>query len=124
MNRNKVIEIDVNGIPVDFSLESGFNSDKPLYSLLRAGDDCLVDDDGITRKGVVLNIIRLSKGKTLFSVKLINNILKEWDLFEGEKVTPVDPVQCMLRLTAYEMILRKYEPKGQSINVSLWGTER
>lgn len=124
MNKSKVVEIDVNGIPVGLNMESGFSSDKPLYSLLRAGDNCLVDDGGITRKGVVQNIIRLSKGKTLFSVKLINNILKEWDLFEGEKVTPVDPVQCMLRLTAYEMILRKYEPKGQSTNVSLWGTER
>lgn len=97
---------------------------KPLYSLLRLGDECLVDDDGITRRGVVRNIIRLSKGKTLFSVELKNNPIKEWDLMDAEKVSPPDPVQCMLRLTAYEMVLRKYEPKGQSTNVSLWGTER
>lgn len=123
MNQN--VEMEVNGITVEFNMSSGFSAEgKPVYTLLRAGDDCLVEDGGIIRKGVVQNIIRLSSGKTLFSVKLINNILKEWDLFEGEKVSPPNPLQCMLRLTAFEMLLRQYEPKGQSTNVSLWGTER
>lgn len=122
---NRSIEIDVNGITVGFDMSTGVSYiNKPLYSLLRLGDECLVDDDGITRRGVVRNIIRLSKGKTLFSVELKNNPIKEWDLMDAEKVSPPDPVQCMLRLTAYEMVLRKYEPKGQSTNVSLWGTER
>lgn len=122
---NQKIKIEEYGIAVEFSMESGFGTEgKEVYTLLRKGDDCLVDDDGVIRKGVVNNIIRLSNGKTLFSVKLINNILKEWDLFYGEKVWPPDAIQCMLRLTAFEMLLRKYEPKGQSTNVSLYGYER
>lgn len=115
------IEIDVNGISIAFDMASGVQAEcPPLCTLLRKGDACEVDDGGIIRKGKVQNIISLSKGKKLFSVRLDNNPLKDWDLVEGEKVAPVDALQCRLRLTAFEMLLRKYEPTGQSTNVSLW----
>ena len=119
-----MIEVNVNGIPVNFNVDSGFSSEVKIHTLLREGDECEVDDDGIIRKGVVKNIVRLSNGKMLFSVDLLNSPIKDWGMFEGERVAPSDPVQCQLRLTAVDMIIRKYEPKGQSTNVSLWGTER
>ena len=115
------IEVNVNGIGVSVSEGSVFKTqDVLLHTLLRKGDDCEVNDDGVIYKGVVRNIIRLSKGKTLFSVELLNNPTNGWELFEDWQVTPVDPEQCALRLTAIDMLLRRYEPKGQSTNVSLW----
>ena len=92
----------------------------PLYKLLRVGDDCEVYDRGVTYNGVVRNIIRLSNGKTLFSVDLCNNPVKSWDLYIHDKVAPRDAVQRMLRMTTIDMLLKKYEPTGQSTNVSLW----
>ena len=92
----------------------------PLYKLLRIGDDCEVNDKGVIYNGVVRNIIHLSNGKTLFSVDLCNNPVKDGDLYYEEKIVPRDVEQKTLRMTALDILLRKYEPKGQSTNVSLW----
>lgn len=118
-------EMEVNGVKVGIDTEAQLQLlDKPVYTLLRVGDRCLVDDGGVVRKGIVKNIMRLSSGKTLFSVDMPDNVLDDWGLFEGDKVSPPDATQCLLRLTVFEMLLRKYEPKGQSTNVSLYGYER
>lgn len=93
---------------------------EPIYTLLRKGDTCVVDDFGVIRKGVVRNIIKLSKGKTLMSVQLTHSYTQECVIYNAECVSPADGMQCLLRLTSYEMILRRYEPKGQSTNVPLW----
>lgn len=94
--------------------------DKPLYTLLRKGDACIVDDFGVIRKGIVRNIINLSKGKTLISVELTHSYTQDSAVYNAECVSPADEMQCLLRLTSYDMILRRYEPKGQSTNVPLW----
>lgn len=115
------VEVDVNGIGVSFHLaESMIPRDEDLYKLLRVGDLCEVNDGGVMYKGVVTNIIRLSVGKTLFSVKLDFNPAMDACLFNSCQVRPADPVQCALRLTAMDMLLRRYEPKGKSTNVSIW----
>lgn len=114
------IEINVNGIGVSFdSPEEMATQDFRLHTLLRKDDVCEVNDRGVIFKGIVRNIIKLSNGKMLFSVELKNSPSKEWELFEDYQVTPVDALQCALRLTAVDMLLRKYEPKGMSTNVSL-----
>ena len=121
MKTKKNVELDVNGLIVSIEVSADMEEQqKPLYSLLRKGDYCLVTDNGIVRKGRIQNIIRLSNGKMLFSVDLLNHPLKDWDMYEGPMVAPEDPMQCMLRITAYEMLLRRYEPKGMSINIPLF----
>ena len=115
------VDIDVNGIEVEFLMNDIFKKqDEGLHTLLRRGDECEVNDGGVRFKGRVENIIRLSKGKWLFSVSLYNNMMKEAELYEDYQVTPVDPEQCALRITAMDMLLRKYEPKGMSTNVGIW----
>ena len=114
-------EIDVNGIIVTFDMAVDFDTDKmPLHTLLRKGDACEVNDGGVFFRGKVMNIIRLSIGKSLYSVELDNNPIRETVLFEDYQVAPLDPVQCALRLTALDVLLKKYEPKGMSTNVSIW----
>lgn len=121
MKNKKSFELDVNGLVVSIDVSPDVDMpEKPLYTLLKAGDYCLVTDNGIVRKGKVKSVIRLSKGKMLFSVDLLNHPLKDWDMYEGPMVEPEDPMQCLLRITAYEMLLRRYEPKGMSLNVSLF----
>lgn len=112
------VDIEVNGITVTFNADKELDlKDSELYKLLRKGDECIVNDGGVKFKGKIENIIHLfSKGKTLFSVRLLNNAVTDTALYEDSQVTPVDPVQCALRLTALDLILRKYEPKGLSTN--------
>lgn len=118
----KPIRIEVNGLMVDVDGSAAALEEIPVYRLLRVGDTCVVDDGGVRRRGIVRNIICLSNGKTKFSVDLLEYCpLKDWDMYDGSQVSPVDELQCRLRLTAFDMILRKYEPQGQSLNVSLWG---
>ncbi len=121
----KKIDVEVNGLTVSMD-ESVKNSvdEMPVYMLLRKGDKCLVDDGGVTRRGVVRNIIRLSNGNTKFLVDLNDCYLKDWDMYDGWQVSPPDALQCKLRLTAFDMVLHQYEPKGQSLNVNLWGSDR
>lgn len=114
-------EIDVNGITVSFNMSEGFDTDNmSLHTLLRKGDACSVNDGGVFFRGKVENIIRLSNGKSIYSVILDNNPIRETVLFEDYQVSPLDPVQCALRLTAIDVLLKKYEPKGMSTNVSIW----
>lgn len=111
------IDIEVNGIVVTFNIEEGFkHRDVDLHTLLRKGDECEVLDGGVRFKGRVENIIRLSKGKTLYSVRMLNNVVTDSALYEDWQVAPVDATQCALRLTALELLLKKYEPKGMSTN--------
>lgn len=111
------VEVEVNGIKVVFNICNSVETmDTELYKLLRKGDVCEVNDGGVKFKGEVQNIIRLSKGRTLFSVRMLNNAITDTAIYEEYQVTPVDPVQCALRLTAMDMVLRKYEPTGLSTN--------
>lgn len=110
-------EIEVNGITVEFDVNKELNAtDTELYTLLRKGDECEVDDGGVKYKGIVENIIRLSKGKTLFSIRMLNNAFNDTAFYEGCQVTPANPIQCALRVNALDFALRKYEPKGKSTN--------
>ena len=111
------MDIEVNGInisvPIDADLYLKAN-DIPLHSLLRKGDNCEVNDNGTIYKGVVTNIVKLSKGRTLFFVRFLNRVMDEYGVFEGSQVMPRDAQQRMLRLTAVDMLLKRYEPKGMS----------
>lgn len=111
------VDIEVNGITVTLNVAEDFNlDDSELYKLLRIGDKCEVNDGGVKYKGIVENIIRLSKGKTLFLVQLLNGTINDVVLYEGYQVAPVNPLQCALRLNALDFALRQYEPKGKSVN--------
>lgn len=115
------IEVDVNGITVQVDETTALGrKDLPLYQLLRVGDFCEVDDMGVMLKGIVRGIVRLSKGKILFSVSILNNPMKDWGMFEGNQVIPANAEQRLLRMTSMDILLRKYEPKGMSTNVSIW----
>lgn len=113
--------VEVNGLMVSFDMIDGLESkEKELHKLLRVGDQCQVLDKGVTYRGTVKNIIHLSKGKTLYSVSLDNNPMLDTEFYEGYKVAPLDAMQRILKLTAVDMLLRKYEPKGMSTNVSIY----
>lgn len=90
--------------------------DRSLWSLLKEGDWCIIYSSGIRQEGVVKSIIRLSCGKVLMAVSdALGNSL---GLFNAWEVQPADETMANDRITSYEVLLRRYEPRGMSTSTS------
>lgn len=82
------------------------------WRLLRPGDRCIVRDMGIEYIYRVESFLHLSNGKVL--VRTINELNQPSGLFLSTQVFPYDSNMVSSGLTSYELILRKFEPKGKS----------
>lgn len=82
------------------------------WKLLRVNDNCYASSHGVMIKGHITNIIRLSNGKTLFSLSDKSGV--GLGLFESGRVFPADEDMARENMTRLDLILRRLEPKGMS----------
>jgi hypothetical protein len=89
-----------------------------LWKLLRVGDMCRASLHGVVITGKVSNIIRLSNGRVLFSMRSADgNHLGSFDHF---RVVPADADMVRENMTRLDLLLRRYEPKGMSTATAGW----
>lgn len=87
------------------------------WRLLRRSDRCIVRCDGVVKTGIVKRIIHLSNGCVLFVVA--DELNREMGLYDACDVIPARAEMVEQGLTSYELLLRRFEPKGKSTSYSL-----
>lgn len=82
------------------------------WRLLRYGDRCVVNYMGVEYVVSVHSIIRLSNGRVL--IRVMNEVGAVVGLFYASQVKPYNKDMLNNGLTSFELLLKKFEPKGMS----------
>lgn len=96
--------------------EDGKKSDE--WTLVRPGDKCLINDNGISLYGVCRYIIRLSNGKTLMVMSGFSG--EDLGIFNACYVRLSNPVSREPHITSLDTALLHFEPRGMTTNHSFF----
>lgn len=84
----------------------------PLWSLLRCGDRCLAQSGGVEVRGLIGRVFHLSGGRTMFRV--VDELGNAMGIYDATEVFPLNSMMVSRKLTSYELLLLRFEPKGMS----------